>query len=181
MDNVPSSAIMAIIAIVAACLIGAFIFTTVQSQKESGNAALTKVEGMNNQLDEADLTQYDGATVTGSQVKAAIKLLKDQQVSIQVINGTKVVQYNYQYGQNDTADSVAATKTAELKKIVKGTPGTGEIAASMDDTNGSLYTTVPTSKNNIGYITPSAQYVGTITRDANTNVICQITFQKTNV
>ena len=177
MDNVPSSAIMAIIAIVAACLIGAFIFTTVQSQKESGNAALTKVEGMNNQLDEADLTQYDGATVTGSQVKAAIKLLKDQQVSIQVINGTNVVQYNYQYGSNDTADSVAATKTAELKKIVKGTPGTSEIAA----TDGSLYTAVPTSKNNIGYITPSAQYVGTITRDANTNVICQITFQKTNV
>ena len=81
MDNVPSSAILAIIAIVAACLLGALIFTTVQSQKEAGNQAVSKAEEMNAALDEADLTQYDGVQVSGSQVKSAIKLLKSSKVS----------------------------------------------------------------------------------------------------
>lgn len=161
MDNVPSSAIMAIIAIVAACLIGAFIFTTVQSQKESGNAALTKVEGMNNQLDEADLTQYDGATVTGSQVKAAIKLLKDQQVSIKVVNGNNTVQYNYTCtGADGSVEKITENKTGS------------------DATNADSLLTVPTSKNAKGYITPSAQYTGAITRNTQTNVIVQITFTR---
>ena len=174
MDNVPSSAIMAIIAIVAACLIGAFIFTTVQSQKESGNAALTKVEGMNNQLDEADLTQYDGATVTGSQVKAAIKLLKDQQVSIKVINKAgddTGVQYNYTLNNTTLTKLIAKGQTAK-------TDTTDSAIAEESADNTATFVTVPTSKNNPGYITPSAQFTGSIHRNEDTNVIDQITFTR---
>ena len=93
MDNVPSSAILAIVAIVAACLLGAFIFTTVQSQKESGNQAIAKTEAMNTSLDESTFTQYDGATVTGSQVLSAIKLMKTEGVVVVVDNGNGVSQY----------------------------------------------------------------------------------------
>lgn len=69
--------ILAIVAIVLACLFAAFAFSAVQSQKTSGSNAMVKVEGMNTELDESDLTQYDGQILTGSQVVEAIKKLKD--------------------------------------------------------------------------------------------------------
>ena len=88
MDNVPSSAILAIIAIVAACILGAFIFSTVNSQQDAGNRALSQTEQMNTALDESKYTVYDGATVTGSQVLSAIKTFKNGDVYVEVDNGS---------------------------------------------------------------------------------------------
>lgn len=170
MDNVPSSAILAIIAIVAACLLGAFIFTTVQSQKEAGNKAVSKVESMNASLDEAQLTQYDQVDVTGSQVVSAIKMLADEHVSIVVENGNPAtasdnavtttvtkdaaeVAYNYTLGSDGTLTTVGDAERAEALKGAK-------------------------NKSLPSYITPSSKYTGKVFRNAATGAINQVVFTK---
>lgn len=154
MDNVPSSAILAIIAIVAACLLGAFIFTTVQSQKEAGNKAVGKVESMNASLDEAQLTQYDQTRVTGSQVLAAIKNLSEDEVSVKVIN-TASDSVNYNYACDGTA-----------------------LGARVSDADRAAALGVAKDNSQKNYITPSANYDGAITRDANTGAIIMVTFTR---
>lgn len=137
MDNVPSSAILAIVAIVAACLLGAFIFTTVQSQREAGNSAVTKTEKMNASLDESTYTQYDGATVTGSQVLAAIKALKGNQITIIVQVSETVSPLTFDE-QNDKMYSVNLKDAKDKSKECYITPSakfTGEIVRSD---NGSI-------------------------------------------
>ena len=182
MDNVPSSAILAIVAIVAACLLGAFIFTTVQSQKESGNQAIAKTEAMNTSLDESTFTQYDGATVTGSQVLSAIKLMKTEGVVVVVDNGSGVSQY-----LNTLTESTPTIPTTAGSAL----PTTGEIGNA--DNSGNLGTAADTkvkgdyssmikeAKNKSDaamYITPSANYTGGIIRSASNGSIIGVTFQK---
>ena len=110
MDNVPSSAILAIVAIVLACLFAAFAFSAVQSQKTSGSNAMVKVEGMNTELDESDLTQYDGQILTGSQVVEVIKKLKDTEGVVVSTEDTKA--HVNVYGNNVGVAESAYTKSA---------------------------------------------------------------------
>lgn len=81
MSNVPSSAILAIVAIVAACIFCAFIFTTVQAQKENGGKAETQAEQMETDLDEDHITQYDGQIVSGQRVVFLLKNIDNIDVS----------------------------------------------------------------------------------------------------
>ena len=187
MDNVPSSAILAIVAIVAACILGAFIFTTVQSQKEAGNSAINKVDTMNSTLDESTYTQYDGATVTGSQVLAAIKLLKTNGVAIIVDNGNQSTEYL----NTITSDPAGGNEnTGTWKTVTKGT------IASNADTSGDhgkgfknatestpsltaysdLIAQAKNKTNANAYITPSANFVGSIVRDSKNGSIIGVVF-----
>lgn len=153
MDNVPSSAILAIIAIVAACILGAFIFSTVNSQQDAGNRALSQTEQMNTALDESKYTVYDGATVTGSQVLSAIKTFKGGDTYIQVNNGSGTEVYVLSAAsagaEADTEDAYATKITAAKNKAETGK-----------------------------YITPSAQFTGKVDRDASNGAIIGITFTK---
>ena len=149
MENVPSSAILAIVAIVVACLFGAFIFTVVTTQKDQGNQALNKVEAINTALDESTMTQYDGATVTGSQVLSAIKLLKGEKVSVVVNNGSGAVTYLY----TANADGTLSAITNDYSTMIKNAK----------------------DKSNAAYITPSAQFIGSLTRGTN-GAITTVTF-----
>lgn len=177
MDNVPSSAILAIIAIVAACLLGAFIFTTVQSQKEAGNQAVSKAEEMNAALDEADLTQYDGVQVSGSQVKSAIKLLKSSKVSVVVINkgvtgytagskvtnsdtGTGIYEYNYTI---DTSGDFTANG-GSITSITASAKPSEDMTKHMNN------------KSSKDYISASGKYIGSIERDGTTGAIDRVVF-----
>lgn len=81
MSNVPSSAILAIVAIVAACILCAFIFTTVQAQKENGGKAETQAEQMEADLDEDHITQYDGQIISGQRVVFLLKNIDNIDVS----------------------------------------------------------------------------------------------------
>ena len=188
MDNVPSSAILAIVAIVAACLLGAFIFTTVQSQKESGNQAIAKTEAMNTSLDESTFTQYDGATVTGSQVLSAIKLMKTEGVVVVVDNGSGVAQYLNQLDTFKTQASGTTAVTMPTTDEISTADNSGDKglpalhAKNAPDSNKGAYSyMVKEAKNKSDtamYITPSANYTGGIIRSASNGSIIGVTFQK---
>lgn len=153
MDNVPSSAILAIIAIVAACILGAFIFSTVNQQQDAGNRALSQTEQMNTALDESKYTVYDGATVTGSQVLSAIKTFKNGDVYVEVNNGSGTETYVL---SSNTAGAEADTEDAYAEKI----------------------TAAKNKKNTDKYITPSAQFTGKVVRDSANGAIIGVSFTK---
>ena len=134
MDNVPSSAILAIVAIVAACLLGAFIFTTVQSQKEAGNGAVTKTEQMNSSLDESTYTQYDGATVTGTQVLAAAKALKGTEIVIIVkVTDSVFDTFDEQDAKGYSTTLASAKKKGSPNYITPSAKFTGSIQRNPDN------------------------------------------------
>lgn len=154
MDNVPSSAILAIIAIVAACILGAFIFSTVNSQQDAGNKALSQTEQMNTALDESKYTVYDGATVTGSQVLSAIKTFKGGDVYVQVDNGS-----------GTKTPYVLSAATAGAAKQTDA-----EYADALKKAKDKSSTTT--------YITPAAQFIGQVDRDQQNGAIIGVTFTK---
>lgn len=197
MDNVPSSAILAIVAIVLACLFAAFAFSAVQSQKTSGSNAMVKVEGMNTELDESDLTQYDGQILTGSQVVEAIKKLKDTE-GVVVSTTDRAGHFNV-YGNN--VSGTGATKGAadngaqpEVKTIgidgnslygtAKTTPQASHGKAATNTQADKTVQTVDTTtlklmgdKNSSQhYVTPSQKFRGTVHRNTTTNAIDWIEF-----
>lgn len=154
MDNVPSSAILAIIAIVAACILGAFIFSTVNSQQDAGNRALSQTEQMNTALDESKYTVYDGATVTGSQVLSAIKTFKNGDVYVEVDNGS-----------GTPIPYVLESATAGAKK-------------QSDEVYATALKNAKDKSSTTTYITPAAQFIGQVVRDDKNGAIIGITFTK---
>ena len=191
MDNVPSSAILAIVAIVLACLFAAFAFSAVQSQKTSGSNAMVKVEGMNTELDESDLTQYDGQILTGSQVVEVIKKLKDTEgVVVSTTNSSKTTNV---YGNNvaltdDGKTYSSGAATAAPVKVAGASILADKLADGSTSASTINVTKVDTaSLKNIGdknkpdtYVTPSRKFRGTIHRNKNTNSIDWVEFTQEN-
>ena len=166
MENIAPKAIAAIVGIILTVLLISFIFGIWNQQKTSGNKAMAQVEQISANMEEADITQYDGETVTGSQVLSAIKTLEGKEVSIAVIQtpGTAptTVQSEggntYVYNYKADSDKIEAISTADRSKD---------------------YTDAK-SKTTSAYITPSAKYNGSIVRSENTGAILQLIFQRTN-
>ena len=175
MDNVPSSAILAIVAIVLACLFAAFAFTTIQSQKTAGSNAMVKVEGMNTALDESDFTQFDGALLTGSQVLAAIQQYKDSEgVVFSVKNkGDSATVYYYSNGLTSTTD--ADKKTSVTIPAGASYAKTGTTTPTVLAVNGTTLGEMQ-NKNDVHYITPSGKFRGTVSRNSATNAIDYVAF-----
>ena len=185
MDNVPSSAILAIVAIVLACLFAAFAFTTIQSQKTAGANAMVKVEGMNTALDESDFTQFDGALLTGSQVLAAIQQYKDSEgvvFSVENKNAKVTVYGNNAYGENTASvDGTKFTTGTTTLKYADQTPGIAGKASAVDvdkavSVNGTSLKAMQNKNDSDHYITPSGKFRGTVHRNKNTNAIDWVEF-----
>ena len=191
MDNVPSSAILAIVAIVLACLFAAFAFSAVQSQKTSGSNAMVKVEGMNTELDESDLTQYDGQILTGSQVVEAIKKLKDTEgvvVSTQDKNkhvnvyGNNVSVATYAAGTaDDGITPLIGELTIDGASIKDTTIGAtdetkADLSAKIQKVDTSTLKLMGDKNSSSHYVTPSRKFRGTVHRNTTTNSIDWIEF-----
>ncbi len=161
MENVPSTAIIAVVAIVLACLLAAWGFSVVTAQRQQGNKAVQNVEQMNAALDESKFTVYEGATVTGSQVIAAITTLKDQPVAIAVNNGKETKSYIYT-GLSETAESYTLATKRTAKEF-------SDDMVKMQDATQQDY-----------FITPSAQFIGAVVRDPNTQAITGVIFKPVN-
>lgn len=182
MDNVPSSAIMAIIGIVAACFIGTFIFASTRMQKESGNLVASKIEGVSSNISEADIAMYDGKTVTGADVKSAIKLFKNELLQIEV-EGHGV--YNYLIRSMSWSRPVWTGSgwgseegwSYDPQKIVDGEPDTSKNEIKSD--NG-RFAKVSSNKSDPSYIDPTEYYVGSIERNHDNGEVMYLTFKKKN-
>lgn len=86
MNNVPSSAILAIVSVICAVMAGMLIFLVVNGGVLSGGHANQTALGLTGKAADEIYTDYDGQQVTGRQVLAAIEKMKGQGVSVAVVD-----------------------------------------------------------------------------------------------
>lgn len=137
--------------IILALLLISFVFMAFTSQQDTANQALTKTNEMNNTLMESEYTQYDAATVAGSEVINIIKKFQNDDIYIGVcVTATNGVGSSFDYYNRDSS---------------LGTSGIKEVASAK-------------VKTNPNYIAPSATFLGQVVRDDNTDAIIGITFTR---
>ena len=162
MDNVPSSAILLIIAILTACTIGGIAMMVFYAGQNISNTGRSEQEETGRTIAAQIIEQYDGQTVKGSGVIRALAKLKDERVSVQVqrttSSGTGRVAKNNSYHAYvyDLADTV----TADLKE--------SRLGASLNDQFqddykvAKFYTTAKEEGKLDDYIDPEYSYVGRV-------------------
>lgn len=153
MQNVPSSAILAIISIVAAVLVGTFAVSTFYSAQDSG----MKLSGDATQQIvsiSSDLNVENGEKLSGSQVKSCIQTNDAAEISLQVDNGTGKKSYYY------TLDS-----DNELGEKIDNT----DAKRAMQDKNKAEY-----------YIAPSDVYEAQLIFGEKTGAVTGVLFEKQN-
>lgn len=166
MSETVSSAIKLVAGILIVALLVAFGFSTVQSQKTNGNKALNNIEKMNTTLDEADLTQYDGATLAGSQVVEAVKAIAQKDGVVAIVNNGKMVEW---YGNSPAIGEVVKTKITE-------SPNVSSDKNKVIPINSTAVKLISQKKYTNTYITPSQSFIGTVHRDASTGAIIAVAF-----
>ena len=168
MTETPTKVITTIVGIIITVLIVSFIFNIWNQQKTSGNKAMAQVEQISANMDEADVTQYDGEIVTGSQVLGAIKTLEGKEVSIAVIQGAI---------ESTAANPTTLQSEGGTTFIYNYTASDEAVTAKDSATRASNYASAK-SKTTSAYITPSANYRGSVIRSSTTNAIQQLIFQR---
>lgn len=165
MSHVPSSAILSIVVIISACLIGAFIFVASSSEQENGNRAIAKITAMSVSMEDSDILQYDGAAVTGSQLLPILKAMKHSGIAVVINNGKQSTQY---LNKLSTYDDMSAT---------------GKLSATADNTGDkgdSKYSELLGAAKNKAktayYITPTGNFIGKIIRDSKSKAIIGVVF-----
>ena len=144
MDKGPVEALTIVISVIVIVLVALFGFRITNSQLASGNRAVAKVDNINAQLEEADLTQYDGQLIQGSTLFQIVSTNRTEGLTITVtMNGGSSVDYKYQASNESAYD--------DLIKNAR-------------------------TKGNNAYITPSATFLGAVTRNTSTKEIEKITF-----
>jgi uncharacterized protein YdeI (BOF family) len=101
-------------------------------------------------MKDSQLTQYEGAEISGSQVTAFLSNNKDQQVCIKVVTKKNTAGQAYNYKDESLANAI-----------------------DIDDNNKAI--AAANKKKDKTYINPAGTFDCTIKRDAN-DVICLITF-----
>lgn len=94
MNNVTSSALLAIISIVAAVLVGTFAFTMLYSSQDVGMQLSGDTAGQVLALSD-ELNVENGEKLSGSQVKSCLQTNAQENISIQVDNGVALQSYYY--------------------------------------------------------------------------------------
>lgn len=161
MHSVPSSAVLALVAIVAAVSIAGFAVSTAISSRSVGDTSATFSEGLNATMSEDVYNDYDSKEVTGRQVISAIKQFKGDCVSIAVVSaGGEIQQYNWQYEGSDVK--------------------TGRHLTDISDKTTEKLQEATSDKTSPFYIAKTAKYIGKVIRDENTNAVMQIRFSIEN-
>lgn len=123
-------------------------FKVKDSSTKTIDSAIAQNNSFSTELVESKFTQYDGQTVTGSDVINAIKSLKGEVVCVIVNNGKQETQYLYN-----------ASLTQDL---------TDDLSAMLKEAK---------NKQNMNkYINPAATFDGEIIRDSDTDAITGIRF-----
>lgn len=145
--------------IIVVCVLCAIGFKTANEGKSIVSSGTSQLNAMSSEYQDVNKSIYDGSTILGSELASMIKktIEKGEYLSIVVktladanAGGTH---YNYHHTDTDGVHTISNHETA------------------------SIAMTVTDSKSDTNYINPSAQFLGTVYKDENNNVIC-IMFQQ---
>ena len=139
MTNVPSTAIIAVIGIVAACVLAGFVISAVMSQRRAGQTMERKLTETDVSNREDDYLKYSGSTMDGASVLSIIKIYSESPVAIQVVHSNgKAYWYNLQY--DSTTDALSETgRTFDTayslakNKNIKNAAGESEYISPADN------------------------------------------------
>ena len=113
MNNVSTQMIALVAGLVLAAGVGGYALTASTSGTSDGNKANAKVEQVGAKIQDSDITRYEGKTVKGSEVVAAVQSLESENVVIRVNNGTQIVTYD----PNDPNNNDISRVLGELRSI----------------------------------------------------------------
>jgi hypothetical protein len=137
--------------IIVVCVLCAIGFKTANEGKSIVSSGTSQLNAMSSEYQDVNKSIYDGSTILGSELVSMIKktIEKEEYISIVVktLSGNTITHYNYTH-----------SVSAEGVHTISGTPA----AAKM----------VTDKKSEDNYINPSAQFLGTVYKDENNNVIC---------
>ena len=156
MEENTSKPLMIAGGLILAMLIIGLAFTIYFTSKDTANNATSQISNLNVTLAESEYTQWEGMTVTGSQVVSLIRQFQTDTCAVIVNNGSGVTNY----GNVLTAGYTTTTGTLTANKSTK---------TASDATNKTDSTT---------YVAPSASYLCTVIRDGATDAITGLYFDK---
>ncbi|MBB2182516.1 hypothetical protein H0486_06480 [Lachnospiraceae bacterium MD1] len=140
-------------AVIIVCVIVVIGFKTTNEGKSIASAGTSQFNAMSSEYQDVSKSIYDGSTILGSELSSMIKksIEKGEYISIVVktLANPSGTHYNYSHVVSSSGEhSISKTGTTTPLKTV------------TDD------------KSSASYINPSAQFLGTIFKDVNNNVIC---------
>ncbi len=144
-DLVAKIFLAAVIVILVGLLI-AWMVGVFKDKKQDLNSGTEKIDQAINSMAEFDLLVYDGDTISGETLVELISDFRKKEVYVSVGVETldeKENYYNYNYSSTDRKIGAA---------IVTPVP--------------------PTSKSDLGYITPSGNFLGEIIKNSNNEIVC---------
>ena len=128
-------------------------FIVFNMAKDGTMAGVKKIEAMNTQISESDLTIYDDSEVSGSEVVNVIKKYRDSYLAILVKTGKNSGGTWYGYSANVSSDEASMSGES-----------TEDLSSAIDETKEE-------------YINPNGRFKGKVYRDQN-NAIIAITFEQ---
>lgn len=141
-------------AVIIVCVIVVIGFKTTNEGKSISNAGTSQLNAATSEYQDIAKSIYDGSTILGSELTSMIKksIERDDYISIVVktLSDTAGTSYNYNHIYNSSTGTHSISNTgspAPAKEITK-------------------------DKGEASYINPSAQFLGTVYKDVNNNVIC---------
>lgn len=142
--------------VIVVCVLCAIGFKTTNEGKSVVSSGTSQLNSMSSEYQDVNISIYDGSTILGSELTSMIKkaIEKDEYISIVVktlANRTGVA-YNY----NLVTTEAAGSRTYSISST--GTPNP--------------LNSIIIDKSSFDYINPSAQFLGTVYKDINNNVIC---------
>jgi hypothetical protein len=136
--------------IIVVCVLCAIGFKTANEGKSVVSSGTSQLNAMSSEYQDINKSIYDGSTILGSELSSMIKktIEKEEYLAIVVktLANSAGTHYNYYHSESDGIHSINNTGT-----ISKNVPG---------------------EKNSDDYINPSAQFLGTVYKDENNNVVC---------
>lgn len=143
--------------VIVVCVLCAIGFKTTNEGKSVVSSGTSQLNSMSSEYQDVNKSIYDGSTILGSELTNMIKkaIEKNEYISIVVktLANTSGISYNYSHITTKNPDGSVNHSISP-----KGTP------EPLDS--------IVTDKSNVNYINPSAQFLGTVYKDINNNVIC---------
>ncbi len=130
--------------IVITLIVVTIAFFILNQGKNTISAGVSKVDKMNNQMAESDITMYDGLEVSGTDVVNAINKFKSDKTRLAVYV--------------ETGKNTAGGGTWYLYN--------GNTIDSLSSSSSNLSDATDPTKNST-YVTPNGRFKGTVTRDSN--------------